>query len=75
MAFILVPYVTYTIYAEATHHHSEPAPAYPHLKIAHKRWPWEVDCAMFDSACVVAAGGASGVCALSAENSSRAVWL
>ena len=51
MAFILTPYVAYTIYAEATHQHAEEAPAYPHLKIVHKRWPWEVDCAFFDVHC------------------------
>lgn len=38
IVLILTPFTAYTIWAELNHHHHEGGPAYPHMKIMHKRW-------------------------------------
>lgn len=38
IVLILTPFTAYTIWKELNHHHAEPSPAYPHMRIAHKRW-------------------------------------
>lgn len=39
-----------------SHEHHHEAPAYPHLRIRHKAFPWTAsDCALFDLDCKKAA--------------------
>ena len=51
IALIVTPFTIYTVAKELAHEHHEEGPAYPHMKVAHKRWPWTANCALFDIHC------------------------